>query len=51
MAIYRADPKSAKALLGVGASPRDESLPVVEYAALTTVCLGILNLDEALTRE
>jgi hypothetical protein len=51
MAIYRADPKSAKALLGVGASPRDESLPVVEHAALTTVCLGILNLDEALTRE
>ncbi|MBL8829720.1 MAG: DUF1553 domain-containing protein, partial [Planctomycetaceae bacterium] len=51
LAIYRADPKSAGALLGVGASPRDESLPVVEHAALTTVCLGILNLDEALTRE
>ncbi len=50
-AIYRADPEAAKALLEVGASSRDESLDVAEHAALAAVCLGILNLDEALTRE
>ncbi|MEX0819385.1 MAG: DUF1549 and DUF1553 domain-containing protein, partial [Pirellulaceae bacterium] len=50
-AIYHTDLDSAKALLGVGAAPRDESLNASEHAALTAVCLGILNLDEALTRE
>jgi hypothetical protein len=49
--IYQADEKSARDLLGVGASPRDESLNAAEHAALSAVCLGILNLDEALTRE
>ena len=38
-------------LLKVGATSRDESLNLVEHAALTAVCIGILNLDEALTRE
>ena len=37
--------------LTVGAAPRDESLDPAEHAALTAVCLAILNLDEALTRE
>lgn len=50
-AIYRMDPEAAKALLGVGASPRDTSLDPIEQAAFTAVCLGIFNLDEALTRE
>lgn len=49
--FYEADPESATALLSVGASPRDETLDVAQHAALTAVCLGILNLDEALTRE
>jgi hypothetical protein len=49
--LYRADPALAEALLGVGESPRDASLDAVEHAALTAVCLAILNLDEALTRE
>lgn len=49
--IYTKDAESAKALLAVGASPRDESLNAAEHAALSAVCLGILNLDEALTRE
>jgi len=49
--IYKADPASAKALLTVGATNRDETLDVAEHAALTAVCLAILNLDEALTRE
>jgi hypothetical protein len=51
LAIYKADADSAKALVTVGAAKRDESLNVTEHAALSAVCLGILNLDEALTRE
>jgi len=51
LALYRADGEAAKALLAVGAAPREEALDAAEHAALTAVCLGILNLDEALTRE
>jgi hypothetical protein len=51
MAIYRADEAGAKALLAVGAAPRNEKLDAGEQAAMTSVCLAILNLDEALTRE
>jgi hypothetical protein len=47
----RADPAAAEKLLAVGESPRDPALDPVEHAALAAVCLGILNLDEALTRE
>jgi hypothetical protein len=50
-AIFAADPGAARAMLGVGASPRDASLDAVEHAALAATCLAILNLDEALTRE
>ena len=50
-AIYRSEAASAKDLLGVGAAMRDESLDVSEHAALSAVCLAILNLDEAMTRE
>ncbi|WP_397570138.1 PSD1 and planctomycete cytochrome C domain-containing protein [Schlesneria sp. T3-172] len=50
-AIYQNEVDHAKTLLKVGAAPRDESLNVSEHAALTAVCLGILNFDEALTRE
>jgi hypothetical protein len=49
--IYNADLDAAKALLSVGTAPRDESLNASEHAALTAVCLAILNFDEALTRE
>jgi hypothetical protein len=45
------DVESAVRFLGVGESRRDESLRVAEHAALTGVCLAMLNLDEALTRE
>ncbi len=51
VAIYSQDADAAQALLGVGVAPRDTALPLAEHAALTAVCLGILNLDEALTRE
>ena len=49
--LYQADPELAAALLAVAESPRDESLAPSDHAALTAVCLAILNLDEALTRE
>jgi hypothetical protein len=49
--FYAADAKAAKMLLRVGSSPRDEALDLTEHAALASVCLAILNLDEALTRE
>ncbi|MFM9196764.1 MAG: DUF1553 domain-containing protein, partial [Planctomycetia bacterium] len=48
---YRADAEAAGRLLGVGEHKRDETLDASEHAALTAVCLGIFNLDEALTRE
>ena len=51
LVIYKAEPKNAKLLLEVGAAPHDAALDPAQHAALTAVCLGILNLDEALTRE
>ena len=49
--IYAKDGAGARALLGVGESKRDETLEAGEHAAFSAVCLAILNLDEALTRE
>jgi hypothetical protein len=49
--LYAADPAAAAALVAVGNSPRDPAVDAVEHAALAAVCLAILNLDEALTRE
>jgi hypothetical protein len=51
LAAYRADADAAKQLVSVGESPRDASLDLAEHAGLSSVCLGIFNLDEALTRE
>ncbi len=48
---YSGSLEAASSLVSVGAAPRDESLNVAEHAALSAVCLAILNLDEALTRE
>ena len=47
---FRADQASAEAFLSNGASPRDSKLDAAEHAAYAAVCLGILNLDEALTK-
>ena len=51
LAIYQKDSKAASALLSVGQAKRNENLPLPEHAALTITCLGILNLDQSLTRE
>ncbi len=50
LTLFRADPTAAEAFLSTGASPRDTKLDVSEHAAYSAVCLGILNLDEALTK-
>lgn len=50
-AFYHVDRKAAVAALTVGAWPRNESLDAAEHAAMTAVCLAILNLDESLSRE
>jgi hypothetical protein len=51
LSAYFQDRPAAEKFLGVGEWPRDTTLDPVEHAALAAVCLGILNLDEALTRE
>lgn len=47
---FRQNPEGAAALLGVGDSPRDESLDAPEVAAWTMVANLILNLDETITK-
>jgi mono/diheme cytochrome c family protein len=49
-ATYRRDGAAAKALLTVGASKVDASLPQPELAAWTIVASQVMNLDEALTK-
>jgi hypothetical protein len=51
LAIYGTDMDAAKQLLAVGESNRDKALDPAGHAAMTSVCLAIFNLDEALTRE
>jgi hypothetical protein len=50
LATYRGDEAGAKALLSVGASGRDEAIPVSELAAYAAVANMILNLDEVITK-
>ena len=49
--VYETDAAAAEALVGVGESPKADGLPPAQHAALSAVCLAMLNLDEALTRE
>jgi mono/diheme cytochrome c family protein len=48
--LYAADPAAAAKLLKVGESPRNEKLDATDHAALASVCLTVLNLDEALNK-
>jgi hypothetical protein len=45
------EPDAATQFLAVGESPRDVRLDAVDYAAWAAICLAIMNLDEALTKE
>ncbi len=49
--LFRQQPEEAAKLLAVGATPRDSKLDPSTHAALSAVCLAILNLDEALCRQ
>ena len=49
--IYQSDETAALALLSIGQAKRNTELQAPQHAAMTAVCLALLNLDEALTRE
>jgi hypothetical protein len=51
LARFQSQPDEAKKLLEFGESRRNGSLDAVVHAAWTTVCLSLLNLDEAVTKE
>lgn len=48
---FRANVESAKKLLAIGATPRDESLDPAEQASYTLMGNLLLNLDETMTKE
>src|SRR5437773_1985476 len=48
---YGKDEDATAKLLSVGESKRDETIDPTEHAAYTALCLEILNLDEAVTKE
>ena len=48
---YRADPQSAHALLGTGATPVPPGFDAGELAAWTHVARVLLNLHEFITRS
>ncbi|MGK0483070.1 MAG: hypothetical protein ACJAQ3_003052 [Planctomycetota bacterium] len=50
-AHYAAHEDEARELLGVGASPRDESLAPYEHAAWTSAARVVLNLHETIVRN
>ena len=49
--VMRRDNARAKALIGIGDSKAPTSLDPAMLAAWTNLCLNLLNLDEALTKE
>jgi hypothetical protein len=48
---FQQNANAAQEILSVGTAPRDTSLNAEQHAAITALCLAILNLDEALTRQ
>lgn len=50
LATFTAKPDDAKALVTIGATPPDATIPQPELAAWTLTASQILNLDETLTR-
>jgi hypothetical protein len=50
-ASFAADPAAAKAFLANGDATAETALDPVDHAALASVCLSLLNTDEALTKE
>jgi len=50
-ARYAGAPARAQAVLAVGESPRDSTIPAGEHAAWMQVATLLLNLSEAVTRN
>ncbi len=50
-AAYREDPHAAIALVETGLAPRPEGIPALELASWTSVARGLINLNEAITRN
>lgn len=48
---FEKSPEEARAFLDTGDSSRNETLDTAEHAAWASLCLAVLNLDEAVTRE
>ncbi|MGB6223327.1 DUF1553 domain-containing protein [Haloferula sp.] len=48
---YEANPGEAVKLIHHGESPVDDSIPPPELAALTSVCLAVLNLDASIWKR
>ena len=48
---YRRNPAAAKHLITQGESKPDAKADPIELAALTTVVMNIMNLDETINRE
>ena len=48
---YAKEPGAAEKLLKTGESPRDSTLEPAAHAAWSAICLLVLNMDEALTKE
>lgn len=48
---YQADPTAAQALVSIGESLRDRTIPIEELAAWTQIASTILNLSETVTRN
>jgi hypothetical protein len=48
--LYKQDPAAAQALLAIGATPVQDTIPPAELAAWTMIANTILNLDETITR-
>jgi hypothetical protein len=51
LAVYQNDPAAAEAVCKAGRAPLAPALERPTHAAFSAVCLALLNLDEALTRE
>ncbi|HEY3837486.1 MAG TPA: DUF1553 domain-containing protein [Bryobacteraceae bacterium] len=51
LAAYHSDQAGALGLVSVGASSRDQAIPVDELAAYTAIANMILNLDEVITKS
>ncbi len=49
--FYAADEATAQKVVSIGEAIRDKRLNVADHASMAAVCLAILNMDEALTRE